>query len=620
MTDGHHQPPALATAQAAEPTAGRPAAVPECPAAGSPRPLLGRTGRTLALLFPQAPVRSRSLIATGLMVLANLAAIALGAVVQLNRQPGVPAWQTIWAEDHSTFLPQALSSPWRTLMQPYDGYIELLPRFIAQLVARYPLVDAATGFAIAGALVSSCTAVFVFHACSGHVRRPELRILLAVSVLLLPTALVEIANSGVNTPWYLLYGVFWALLWRPRSWFGMAMAALLCFAAASSNVLAVVYAPMVLARIIALPRFRQHMATLGWLAGGAVQVHAVLTTSAYSRPTTLGRALAFFGHNVILPVVAGHHGAHLLWKGLGLSAATVLAVCVFAAVVLLMLIVGGSHVRAFVVTALVIGLTLCLVPVLIHGDVANILPHVDDLFVKGSRYGQAPILIIGSCLIVSVDAFVRRTGIRYERTAHVAVIAALVAVLGLTWGFDYRYPNDRSTAQPWTRTVVKMTVHCQRYPVMGSAWPLGMLPCPLLLQLLDVPPEPLSHARHHRPSARHHHRARHPARHRARHPVRHGKQLVGPPDVVTAGPMGGMRYVAINSPRVPLRSGAKGSKQALVSYAAIISRNARFVLRRPEVVGVPDLTCAWGLEGDVVLAGDGDHRSWAVLPRDGVRA
>ena len=106
---------------------------------------------------------------------------------------------------------------------------------IAEGVARLPFSGAAVAFALAGATIASCCAVFVFHACSGHVRAPALRVLLAVSVLLLPTAIVEIANSGVNSPWYLLFAVFWALLWRPRSRIGMAAAALVCFAAASST-------------------------------------------------------------------------------------------------------------------------------------------------------------------------------------------------------------------------------------------------------------------------------------------------------------------------------------------------------------------------------------------------
>src|SRR5690348_10935568 len=214
----------------------QPAEVPTEKAAASPdrspgSPVLLRLRRSLAPLFPQAPPAPAAWPAAA-RVLGNLAAIALGTVVMLARQTGVPAWRTLWAEDRNIFLPQALSAPVRSVFTPFAGYLQLYPRLIADVAVQFPLRDAAAGFAVAGALTASCVAVFVFHASSGHVHRPELRLLLAASVVLLPTALEEITNNAVNTTWYLLFGTFWALLWRPRSRWAMAFAALVCFATA----------------------------------------------------------------------------------------------------------------------------------------------------------------------------------------------------------------------------------------------------------------------------------------------------------------------------------------------------------------------------------------------------
>ena len=80
-----------------------------------------------------------------------------------------------------------------------------------------PLPEAAAAFAIAGAVIASAVALFVFHASAGHIHSGWLRGLLAAAVLLLPVAPLEIADSGVNTPWYLLFALFWAALWRPRA-------------------------------------------------------------------------------------------------------------------------------------------------------------------------------------------------------------------------------------------------------------------------------------------------------------------------------------------------------------------------------------------------------------------
>ncbi len=126
-----------------------------------------------------------------------------------------------------------------------------------------------------GALVAAGTAAFVFQASAGHVRAVALRGVLAASVVLLPTALLEVANSAADSPWYLMYALFWALLWRPRSRRGLALAALIGLAAMSSQIIAALYLPLAAARVIALPRLREHAATASLLAGLILQVPPV---------------------------------------------------------------------------------------------------------------------------------------------------------------------------------------------------------------------------------------------------------------------------------------------------------------------------------------------------------
>jgi hypothetical protein len=149
-------------------------------------------------------------------VLLLAAAVLLGVLVMMVRVAAtpVPAWDSIYAEDLSIFLVQALQHPWHLLV-PAAGYLQLVPRLIAQFVVYLPLRDAAAAFAISGALVTTGCALFIFHASAGHVRSAVLRVVLALAVVLLPVAPLEIADSGVNSPWYLLFALFWAVLWRP---------------------------------------------------------------------------------------------------------------------------------------------------------------------------------------------------------------------------------------------------------------------------------------------------------------------------------------------------------------------------------------------------------------------
>ena len=434
-------------------------------------PLLGRAGRVLALLFPpDPPPRRRSRGAAAGVALGYVAAIALGAFVLLERQSGHPAWTTVWAEDGWLFLPRALLHPGSSLWQAADGYLSLVPRIVADGVARFPLRDAAPLYAVTGAVIASACAAFVFRASAGQIRNPALRAALGASVLLLPTALAAgLPDNGVNTIWYLLFAAFWALAWRPRTRTGMALAAVACFAAAASNVLAALYLPLVVARVIALPRPREHAATIGWVAGGAVQLLAVLFHSRPHQPTSVLGALGFYGHNVILPAVAGHHFGQQLTAELGIAAATALAACAAAAVLAWVLVRGGADVRVFAVTALVLGLVLTLIPVFVHGAVATAEVTRHGLWARGSRYAQVPILLLDSLVIVAVDACLRRGGVRLQRAEQVTAVVLLVAVLGITWGSDFRHPDLRSHATtPWTHIVSKMERTCRQHP-LGSA-------------------------------------------------------------------------------------------------------------------------------------------------------
>jgi hypothetical protein len=434
--------------------------------------LLARLGRWLAPLFPQAPPAPPSRPAA-VRVLANLAAIILGALIMLARQQGVPAWRTLGREDRQVFLPQVLSAPIRSLYTPFAGYLELWPRLIAEVAARLPLVDAAAGFAAAGALTASGVAVFVFHASSGHVRRPELRVLLAASVVLLPTALEEIANSGLNTAWYLLFGAFWALVWRPRSRWGMAAAAMVCFAASSSVPLSAVFFPLAAARLIALPRLREQAATVGWLAGGLLQVPAVLTLSRGHVSTTLAKALAFYSQNVTLAAVAGHRGTDLLRSAGWLGSGAVIATVAVAIGVIWACWRGEPPVRALVFSAVALGLVLTVGAVLISGQV--VAPSArPDLYLRGSRYAQPAVLLLISAAIVAVDGFVRRSGTRLDRGARVTAVVLLVAVLGTSWATSFRYPNLRSTFTPWSVQLAGIEHRCDRHPAVHF---VGRIPC-----------------------------------------------------------------------------------------------------------------------------------------------
>ena len=368
------------------------------------------TRALLPQLFPQPPEEppERSAVTPGRVASRGafpLIALVAGAVLMVLRIAGRSPLTTIWAEDRTVFLVQALASPWR-LFSPYAGYLQLLPRLIGQFASFLPLPDASAAFAISGAVIASAVALFVFYASAGHVRYGLLRALLAAAVLLLPVAPLEIADSGVNTPWYLLFALFWAALWRPRGG-GLALAALIAFLTGASTPMAVAIAPLLALRIVALPRIREHAVTAGLAAGLLLQV-PVIASAGRSRVDRLAGphgVLGFVAHDVVLPAL----GWHLDWwlqSAVGRNAATIGVGCVLAAVFCAIAITQPARVRLLAAAALACGFLLAMAAATLSRWVT--MGAVSLNSEPGSRYTTLPIFLMEAAVIVAVDNVIRR--------------------------------------------------------------------------------------------------------------------------------------------------------------------------------------------------------------------
>ena len=380
--------------------------------------------------------------------------MCVGTVVLLLRIAGIPAWDSVYAEDQGVYLFDALAHPWH-LIVPYGGYEEFVPRLVGQLVSYLPLADVAVPFALAGAGIAALCALFIYHALDGWIRSPWLRALAGAALILLPLAPIEIADSTVGSPWYVLTALFFGLLWRPKNRAGMMAAALVAFAAASSEILALIYAPLVLLRVVALPRWREQAVTAGWLAGLLVQVLVVLESYAQhtQRVTHLARpvrALGFYFHNVALRAFGWRVSVRLVQIA-GLNGATVIVCVILVAVFGWVLVTGSRQVRVFVAVALIMGFVQTVFAATVVRYVTG--QQYSYNFEGGSRYATMPIMAMTAAAVVAVDARLRRQAtagggdriplVRPSPWARTAVVA-LVCVLALGWVSDYRYVTERT--------------------------------------------------------------------------------------------------------------------------------------------------------------------------------
>jgi hypothetical protein len=429
-------------------------------------------------------------------VAAQLAVVGLGAWVLLLRIPGLPSWDAVYAEDYWEFLLGAYQHPWR-LFVPFGGYEQLLQRVVAQFVSYLPIAYADYAFAIVGALITAGCALFIFRASSGHIRSVPLRVLLAVGVILLSSAPMEIADSTVAVSFYLLLAMFWAVLWRPRTAAGKAAAFVVAFITAASTSIVILFAPLLAMRVFALRRFREHAVTAGWLAGCLVQLPIVLVSFAQGqsrltgyglsagRNNRLGGSLTFYAHDVVLRAI----GWHLSWwleSLTGRDWATAI-VAVALAAVFGVTMATQPRTRPFVVVALLTGFVFAMVSTILTPWVTAWPVTIQRE--SGARYTALPIFLIEAAVIIGVDhALRKRRGVReqrgvgergvrkrgrwYARTGlrpalgPTLAVTALVVILVTSWAVDFRYQGIRTVPQGgrWALHVQQLRTGCLNSP------------------------------------------------------------------------------------------------------------------------------------------------------------
>lgn len=455
---------------------------------GSPGPGLGGKRRDgarewrerLALIFPEGA----SGTATPVRVAVQFALVCAGAAALLLRVGGIPAWDVTYAEDNGVFLVDGLVRPWHLLV-PYSGYLELGPRLIGQVIASFlPIADASAAYAVTGALIGAASGLFLYHASAGYVRAPWARALLSGALVLLPTAPLEIIDSGVNSPWYMLAALFFAILWRPRSRAGMLAAALVACYASSSEIIAFTYAPLLLIRVIALPRVREHAVTAGWLLGLLLQLPVVALSYAQHKQrlgalSTPGQAMAFYCHNVVLRAL-GWHLSVWLKSAAGYNGATVIVGALLALAVGWAFAVGDRQVRLFAGLALVTGFA----QVMFEATVAQgmIFQPPTPSFMAAARYSTVPVVLIAATGIVAVDSYVRRRAApgvpdapvtAFPGARPLVAVGLLACVLAFGWATDFRYASQRSHAGHWLPYARSLVTACTRHPagnVTLNAW------------------------------------------------------------------------------------------------------------------------------------------------------
>jgi hypothetical protein len=363
----------------------------------------------------------------------------------------------VWAED-GVFLQDRLDSgPLVSLVDPYQGYLHLLPRAVVEVAALAPVRDYAVAVTGLCCLAVGTVAALV-HACSGDiVRTRAARVALGLVTVLVPTAAAELLGNTANLHWFLLWLTPWVLLHRPttraRGW---ALGAV-TLVVGLSEIQAAMFAPLLLVR----RRDRHRWPVVGGLVAG---IAAQLVTLAVA-----GRqaSAADEGTPSLLDLVQGY-GLHVflqMWRPATAGVGDVLVdhgwtLIVAASVPFLLVLaalVATTRTRDDLVLALAL-LAGAAVP-FVAGIVLNFRSFLafDDFafetlaIFSPLRYAVVPAMFVLAAAVVVAD-----------RAPRALCALGLAALLGLgLWHLDAG-PTNRSHEPGWAASVERAAETCRR--------------------------------------------------------------------------------------------------------------------------------------------------------------
>jgi hypothetical protein len=453
----------------------------QTPVAAAPsRRLAGALVRLYAeALKVFAPAPDRPVRGAGVALAAG--GVLLGTAVGLVRQPGIGAFDTVWAEDGQIFLSGAVDKGLiGAIATPYAGYYHLVPRLLAQLAALLGPGAVPGVLAVESALCTALAALLVYVISGAHLRGQLSRLLVSAVVVVMPLA-NEVPDSIANLHWIGLYAVFWVLLWIPRGTAGRIVGVIVVGLVAGSDILVLSYLPLALLRASRrLPdgrRDRHGLLLAGVLGTGlAIQVAGLLVGPS-SRPLSPSPVPVATG--VVLRVVPsaligeqwlGANPHHARWLVLTAVAWVLLAVAVVAAVRRL-----TRPIWPLALIAAVHCIGLYALPVMLEG-------------LAIPRYAAAPVMLLVTALVAALQpapesAAQRRPalprlaqgGPALPRPALVPLYA-LAALLALVWAVNLRVvDNTRGEGPRWSEQVRQARAACAGAPA-GARVALALPP------------------------------------------------------------------------------------------------------------------------------------------------
>jgi hypothetical protein len=395
--------------------------------------------------------------------------VVIATAAQLARQPGVPAHDTIWAEDGKAFLADALhSGPLTPLFRPLAGYMHLAPRLIAGAAALVPLRMASRVLAVGPALVVALLSVYIFSASRWILPAPWARAVLAALYVFLPDVTFESANCIANLHFYLPLPAFVALLDRPGRLRDAIPGIAVVLVATMSDARLVLLLPLAVALACTQRSVPEKAISCAFIAGLAVQAAVVFQarvlgtdTSLPGYPLRFGEssiwdALRLYAVRVVDALLIGDRLLDNAWRllGWGLAVVGIVVLVTGAAVGLAR---AGRTDRLWITLALGLSAGFFAIYVVPLGT-RYLWPH-EPFYLSGNRYVQIPMLFLILAVLMILGGRSAELG-----AAARAVRDGVLLLLSLVVIVNFAPAVIRSAGPSWSGEVAAARAHCRAHP------------------------------------------------------------------------------------------------------------------------------------------------------------
>ncbi len=394
---------------------------------------------------------------------------------------------TVWAEDGSRFLTGALNEPMpQVLVQPYAGYLHVVPRLAAWLATAAPTPSIALALNVVNCAVVGVIAAVVYVSIASLMASRVVRAWLVLMTALLPVVGVEAAGTAANLHWFFLWGLFWVSWHQARDRTPALALALFTFAGAMTEIQSVLLLPLALAvQVRRRPASRWSWApVVAWAVGYLAQIVATLSAprpQSFELPAPV-RLAQMFAMQVVLPLLsADPHALRSLLLRFGWVLALIVAVPLAAAAGYA-LVRANVLLKAVTLLAGMYALTLFTLAVTVNPE-RVLTRSAGRLAVHGpllTRYGLVP-----SLLVVSFVAVAAQTALSRRQVRAGVPLAGLAVLLAMAGAMSLQSPgNRRDPATSWPARMASARAACEisgaravHVPVSPTANWSVLLPC-----------------------------------------------------------------------------------------------------------------------------------------------